>query len=75
MLKKVYKEQFDEAVQKYNANQTRDDRKIANYYEKVANDKKKDMAVELIFQLGDKDYWDHHSEKRRDMDIVYDKNS
>ena len=31
------------------------------------------MAVELIFQLGDKDYWDHHSEKRRDMDIVYDK--
>ena len=72
-VKKIYKEQFDEAVQKYNANQTRDDRKIANYYEKVANDKKKDMAVELIFQLGDKDYWDHHSEKRRDMDIVYDK--
>ena len=41
-VKKIYKEQFDEAVQKYNANQTRDDRKIANYYEKVANDKKKD---------------------------------
>lgn len=36
-VKKIYKEQFDEAVQKYNANQTRDDRKIANYYEKVAN--------------------------------------
>lgn len=72
-VKKIYKEQFDEAVQKYNANQTRDDRKIANYYEKVANDKKKDMAVEIIFQLGDKDYWDKHTDKRRYMDYVYDK--
>ena len=38
-VKYVYEEEFDEAVKKYNANQTREDRKIANYYEKVANDK------------------------------------
>ena len=72
-VKYVYEEEFDEAVEKYNANQTREDRKIVNYYEKVANDKKKDMAVELIFQLGDKDYWDKHYGKRRKMDLVYDK--
>ena len=46
---------------------------VANYYEKVANDKKKDMAVELIFQLGDKDYWDKHYDKRRDMDLIFTK--
>lgn len=72
-VKYVYEEQFDEPVKKYNANQTREDRKIANYYEKVANDKKKDMAVELIFQLGDKDYWDKHYDKRRDMDLIFTK--
>ena len=35
-VKKVYKEQFDEAVREYNKNQTRDDRKIDDYFEKTA---------------------------------------
>lgn len=72
-VKRVYREQFDEAVREYNANQTREDRKIINYYEKVAGNKKKDMAVELIFQLGDKEYWDNNPEKRRWMDYAFDK--
>ena len=33
-VKKVYKEQFDEAVREYNKNQTRDDRKIDDYFER-----------------------------------------
>lgn len=31
-IKKVYHELFDEALERYNAKQTRTDRKIANYY-------------------------------------------
>ena len=52
-VKKVYKEQFDEAVREYNKKQTRDDRKIDDYFEKTAKSNK-DMAVELIFQIGER---------------------
>lgn len=34
-IKKVYHELFDEALGRYNAKQTRADRKIENYYEKI----------------------------------------
>ncbi|MBC5668540.1 hypothetical protein H8S00_11210 [Eubacterium sp. BX4] len=54
-VKKVYKEQFDDAVREYNKKQTRDDRKIDDYFEKTAKSNK-DMAVELIFQIGDKEF-------------------
>lgn len=69
-VKKVYKEQFDEAVREYNKKQTRDDRKIDDYFEKTAKSNK-DMAVELIFQIGDKEFWDKNSDKRRKMDAVF----
>lgn len=69
-VKKVYKEQFDEAVREYNKKQTRDDRKIDDYFEKTAKSNK-DMAVELIFQIGDKDFWDKNPEKQRRMDAAF----
>ena len=69
-VKKVYKEQFDEAVREYNKKQTRDDRKIDDYFEKTAKSNK-DMAVELIFQIGDKEFWDKNPDKRRKMDAVF----
>ena len=69
-VKKVYKEQFDEAVREYNKNQTRDDRKIDDYFEKTAKSNK-DMAVELIFQIGDKEFWDKNPDKRRRMDVAF----
>lgn len=69
-VKKVYKEQFDEAVRKYNKKQTRDDRKIDDYFEKTAKSNK-DMAVELIFQIGDKEFWDKNHDKRRKMDAAF----
>lgn len=69
-VKKVYKEQFDEAVREYNKKQTRDDRKIDDYFEKTAKSNK-DMAVELIFQIGDKEFWDKNPNKRRKMDAVF----
>ena len=69
-VKKVYKEQFDDAVREYNKKQTRDDRKIDDYFEKTAKSNK-DMAVELIFQIGDKEFWDKNTDKRRKMDVAF----
>ena len=69
-VKKVYMEQFDEAVREYNKKQTRDDRKIDDYFEKTAKSNK-DMAVELIFQIGDKEFWDKNPDKRRKMDVAF----
>ena len=69
-VKKVYKEQFDDAVREYNKKQTRDDRKIDDYFEKTAKSNK-DMAVELIFQIGDKEFWDKNPDKRRKMDVAF----
>lgn len=54
-IKKVYHELFDEALERYNAKQTRADRKIANYYEKIRSSKREKPFHELILQIGDKE--------------------
>lgn len=69
-VKKVYMEQFSEAVEEYNKKQTREERKIHDYFEKTAKSNK-DMAVELIFQIGDREFWDKNSDKRRRMDLAF----
>lgn len=69
-VKKVYKEQFSEAVEEYNKKQMREERKIYDYFEKTAKSNK-DMAVELIFQIGDKEFWDKNPDKRRRMDVAF----
>ncbi len=56
-IQKVYHNLFDEALQKYNDKQTRADRKIANYYEKIRNSKQEKPFHELILQIGDKKIW------------------
>ena len=50
-LKEVYKELFDEAVQRYNVGK-RKDRQIANYYEKIRQGKQEKLFHEVIFQIG-----------------------
>lgn len=47
-IKKVYHELFDEVLERYNAKQTRADRKIANYYEKIRSSKQEKPFQELI---------------------------
>lgn len=54
-IKKVYHELFDEALKKYNEKQTRADRKIDNYYEKISNSKQEKPFYEIIIQIGNKD--------------------
>ena len=54
-IKTVYHELFDEALERYNAKQTRSDRKIADYYEKIRTSKQEKLFHEVIFQIGNKD--------------------
>lgn len=61
-IKKVYQKLFDEALQRYNDKQTRADRKIENYYEKIRNSKQEKAFHELILQIGDKDNMNAESE-------------
>ena len=42
-IKKVYHELFDEAFERYNSKQTRADRKIADYYEKIRSSKQEKL--------------------------------
>lgn len=53
-IKKVYHELFDEALERYNAKQTRADRKIENYYEKIRSSKQEKPFHEIILQVGGK---------------------
>ena len=74
-IKKVYHELFDEALEKYNSKQTRADRRIENYYEKIRNSKQEKPFHELILQIGDKENMSAESENgdlaRRILDEYY----
>lgn len=61
-IKDVYHELFDGALERYNAKQTRADRKIENYYEKIRNSKQEKPFHELIQQIGDKENMSAESE-------------
>ena len=54
-IKAVYHKLFDEALEKYNAKQTRKDRRIDDYYEKIRTGKQEKLFHEIILQIGDKD--------------------
>ena len=53
-LKEVYKELFDEAVERYNVGK-RKDRQITNYYEKIRQGKQEKLFHEVIFQIGNRE--------------------
>lgn len=54
-VKRVYREEFDKALKEYNSKQTREDRKIDDYFSHVA-EKQQDMAVEIIFRLATRSF-------------------
>ena len=54
-VKDVYHELFDEALAWYNEKQTRSDRRIDDYYEKICSGKQEKPFHEIILQIGDKD--------------------
>ena len=53
-IREVYHELFDEALDRYNSKQTRKDRKIEDYYEKIRSGKQEKPFHEIILQIGDK---------------------
>lgn len=69
-VKTVYHQIFDDSLKAYNEHQKRADRKIVDYFEHVAN-KEQDMAVEIIIQLGDREYWNKHRFNRTFMKYIY----
>ena len=54
-IEQVYHELFDDALKRYNDKQTRSDRRIPDYYEKIRSGKQEKPFHELILQIGDKD--------------------
>lgn len=54
-IQNVYHELFDAALEKYNAKQTRSDRKINDYYEKILSGKQEKPFHEIIVQIGNCD--------------------
>ena len=53
-IKDVCHELFDEALARYNEKQTRNDRRIDDYYEKIRSGKQEKPFHEIILQIGDR---------------------
>lgn len=69
-----YKTEFEEARLEYNNKQTREDRKIDDYFKKVSDNSKSDLACEIIIELGDKKFWDTKDlDYKHKMTNVYSK--
>ena len=65
-VKNLYLEEFEEARLEYNKEQEnngRNDRKITDYFKKISDNTKNDLACEIIIELGDKKYWDTKDDK------------
>ncbi len=70
-VQNLYLKEFENARIEYNNKQTRNDRKIDNYFEKVC-ESQNDVACEIIIELGDMDFWnDKNQEYRLKMIDVY----
>lgn len=69
-VKTVYHKEFDEALEEYNKKQTRPDRRIEDYFEHVAG-KEQDMAVEIIIQIGDREFWKQYDDMKSYIKLSY----
>ena len=65
-VRDLYLQEFEQARIEYNQQQTREDRKIKDYFNKISQDSQMDLAYEIIIELGDMDFW-------KDKDIRYKK--
>ena len=73
-VKDLYLNEFEESRLEYNSKQSRPSRMINNYFENVSNNEKKDLACEIILELGDKEYWDTKDKDfKKKMSEVYKK--
>lgn len=71
-VKKLYVQEFDEARKEYNEKQTRNDRKIEDYFSHISNNAKNDLACEIIIELGNMEFWkDKEDAYKRKMTEVF----
>lgn len=63
-VKQVYLDEFEQVRIEYNQKQTREDRKIEDYFKKVC-ESQNDIACEIIIELGDMDFWNNKDERYR----------
>ena len=61
-VKQLYLEEFEQSRIEYNNRQTREDRKIIDYFKKVC-ESQNDIACEIIIELGDMDFWNDKEER------------
>ena len=54
-IQTVYHQLFDDALKRYNEKQTRSDRRIPNYYEKIRSGNQEKPFHEIILQVGNQD--------------------
>ena len=73
-VKQLYLDEFEDARLEYNSKQSRPSRMIDNYFDNVSNNEKKDLACEIIIELGNKEYWDTKDDEfKSKMSEVYRK--
>ena len=71
-MQNLYFQEFEQARIEYNNKQTREDRKIKDYFKHISQDKQKDLACEFIIELGDMDFWNYKDDYyKRGMSQVY----
>ncbi|MEE0769208.1 MAG: plasmid recombination protein [Clostridia bacterium] len=63
-VKNLYLKEFEESRLEYNSKQTREDRKIKDYFKKVC-ESQNDIACEIIIELGDMDFWNNKDQEYR----------
>ena len=63
-VKQVYLDEFEQARLEYNNKQTREDRKIEDYFKKIC-ESQNDIACEIIIELGDMDFWNDKDQQYR----------
>lgn len=70
-VQNVYLNEFEEARIEYNKTK-RIDRKIDNYFNHISNNSNRDLACELIIEIGDMEFWkDKDNEYRYKMTDVF----
>lgn len=68
---KRFNQCFANEVAEYNAKQEKDERKIIDYFKTCENERRKDIAVEIILQVADMEFWENNADKREKMKEVF----
>lgn len=73
-VKSIYEKEFSSAISDYNSRQTREDRKIFDYIQKISDSKDQQVATEIIIQVGAMEDWQGKSlDERKLIEPVFER--